>query len=54
MQEIKRASTVFMLRGERAGFDEIPTMRANTLGSEDAKEGIASFVERREPVFRGE
>ena len=37
-----------------AGFDEIPRMRAATLGSKDAKEGIASFIERRDPVFRGE
>lgn len=53
VQEIKRAAGVFVERGERAGFDEIGRMRAATLATEDAKEGMASFVQRRDPVFTG-
>lgn len=53
LQEIKRAAFVYLQQGEAAAFDEIPTMRERTLGSEDAKEGIASFVERREANFKG-
>ncbi|MEM7079724.1 MAG: crotonase/enoyl-CoA hydratase family protein [Pseudomonadota bacterium] len=52
-QEIKRAAFVYLQEGELAGFDEIPAMRERTLSSEDAQEGIASFVERRDPVFKG-
>ena len=44
VQEIKRAAFVYVQQGEQAAFDEIPRMRERTLGSEDAKEGIASFI----------
>ena len=53
VQEIKRAANVYLRQGEQAAYDEIPTMRSVTLGSEDAKEGIASFVERRKAEFKG-
>lgn len=53
MQEIKRAALVYLERGEKAAFDEISAMRERTLNSEDAREGIMSFLERREAVFRG-
>ena len=54
VQEIKRAAFVYLQEGERAAFDEIPSMRSRTLNSADAKEGIASFVERREAKFTGQ
>ncbi len=53
VREIKRAGLVYLERGEQAAFDEIPAMRERTLNSEDAREGIMSFLERREAVFRG-
>lgn len=53
VQEIKRGAFIYLTDGEQAAFDEIPTMRERTVGSEDAREGMASFMERRDPVFRG-
>ena len=53
VREIKRAASVFLDQGERAGFDEIPAMRQATANSEDFAEGIASFREKRSAVFKG-
>ncbi len=53
VQEIKRAALVYLKDGEDAAFAEIPRMRERTLGTEDAREGMMSFVERREAVFKG-
>jgi len=53
VREIKRAAAVFLERGERAAFDEIPEMRAKTANSEDFAEGIASFREKRTAQFTG-
>ena len=53
LKEIKRAALVYLEDGEEAAFKEIPTMRQTTLGSEDAKEGMKSFRERRKPTFIG-
>lgn len=53
-QEIKRAAFVYLQEGEAAAFDEIPTMRERTAGSDDAKEGMQSFIERRPAEFKGQ
>ncbi len=53
VQEIKRGAQLYLEQGEQAGFAEIATMRARTAGSEDFAEGIASFREKRDPVFTG-
>ena len=53
VQEIKRAARVYLERGERAAFDEVPAMRERTVNSDDAGEGMMSFIERRDAVFRG-
>ena len=53
LQEIKRASQVYLEFGETAAFAEIDNMRRVTLATEDAKEGMQSFIEKRDPVFKG-
>jgi enoyl-CoA hydratase/carnithine racemase len=53
VQEIKRGALVYLERGERAAFDEIATMRTRTANTRDFAEGIASFREKRPPVFEG-
>ena len=40
--------------GEAAAIDYIPKIKDRVFSSEDMKEGIQSFVERRSAVFRGE
>src|SRR5579872_1589489 len=43
----KIAGRKFIEAGEKAAIDFIPEIRAEVMDSEDAKEGIRSFVERR-------
>lgn len=53
VQEMKRASAIYVDRGEGASMAQIERLRIVTADSEDAKEGIQSFVERRDAVFKG-
>jgi len=53
LQEIKRAAKVYLQEGEEKAFAEIDRMRQVTLSSEDAKEGMQSFIEKRKPSFEG-
>ena len=53
VQEIKRASAIYLSDGEEAAFQEIANMRNKTANSEDFAEGIASFQEKRPAVFKG-
>ncbi|WP_332771163.1 crotonase/enoyl-CoA hydratase family protein [Phenylobacterium sp.] len=53
IQVTKEAGLKFIEAGERAAIDVIPAIRARVMDSQDAKEGIQSFVERRAAVFQG-
>ena len=53
IQVTKEAGLKFFEAGERAAIDVIPQIRDRVLDSDDAKEGIRSFVERRAAVFKG-
>jgi hypothetical protein len=49
----KEAGRQFIAAGEQAAIDVLPTVRARVMNTEDAREGIQSFIERRQAVFHG-
>ncbi len=53
IQVTKEAGRKFIEAGEQAAIDIVPTIRQRVMGTTDAAEGIASFVERRAAVFQG-
>ncbi len=53
IQVTKQGALKYLEAAERAGVDFIPSIRARVLSTEEAREGIRSFVERRPAVFQG-
>jgi enoyl-CoA hydratase/carnithine racemase len=53
VQVTKEAGRKFIDAGERAAIDVVPAIRQRVMGTQDAAEGIRSFVERRAAVFTG-
>src|SRR5690625_142812 len=53
LRATKRAALKYIEAGEDAAIECIPETRAEVFASEDFKEGIQSFVERREAQFKG-
>jgi enoyl-CoA hydratase len=53
IQVTKEAGRKFIEAGEQAAIDYVPKIRDRVLKSEDAAEGIRSFVERRAADFKG-
>ena len=53
IQVTKEAALKYIEGGERAAIDYIPKIKDRVMSSEDMKEGIQSFVERRAAVFKG-
>lgn len=49
----KEAAMTFIDAAEKAAIACIPDIRAKVFATEDFKEGVKSFVERREAVFQG-
>ncbi|CAG2161133.1 crotonase/enoyl-CoA hydratase family protein [Cupriavidus numazuensis] len=53
LRATKAAAITFIEHGEDAAIAAIPHIRQQVFASEDFKEGIQSFVERREARFQG-
>jgi len=53
IQVTKEAGRKFIEAGEQAAIAVVPTIRERVMGTEDAAEGIRSFVERRPASFQG-
>jgi len=53
VQVTKAAAYEFIASGEQAAIDFLPELRARVMDTDDAREGIQSFVERREARFSG-
>lgn len=53
IQTTKIAGRVYIEDGEQAACDYAVKIREKTLNTEDAMEGIMSFIERREANFKG-
>jgi enoyl-CoA hydratase len=49
----KEAALQFISAGEAAAIAAIPEIKKKVFDTEDFKEGIQSFIERREAVFQG-
>ena len=53
IQITKQAALKFIEAGENSAIEIIPKIRERVMNSEDMKEGIQSFIERRAAVFKG-
>jgi len=53
IQETKRSSMTFIEEGEAAAFAELNDVQARLARTEDAAEGVQSFIERRAGNFKG-
>jgi enoyl-CoA hydratase/carnithine racemase len=53
IQITKQAALTFIEAGEKSAIEFIPKIRERVMNSEDMKEGIQSFIERRAAVFKG-
>ena len=53
IQVTKEAALKYIEGGEKAAIGYIPKIKDRVLNSEDAREGIQSFIERRAAVFQG-
>jgi enoyl-CoA hydratase/carnithine racemase len=53
IQATKASSRLYSLQGQDAAVAEFRETQRRLANSEDAAESVASFIERRNPVFKG-
>jgi len=53
LRATKAAALAYLQQGERMAVDAIPSIEKAVFATEDFKEGIQSFVERRAARFQG-
>jgi enoyl-CoA hydratase/carnithine racemase len=53
IQATKQSSRLYAVEGEEACIAALASMQATLARTDDAKEGVASFIEKRPPVFSG-
>jgi len=53
LRATKKAALTYLEQGERAAVGAIPSIEKAVFGTEDFKEGVQSFVERRAARFQG-
>ena len=53
IQAMKEAGRQFIAAGEQAAINVLPAVRERVMNTADAREGIQSFIERRQAVFKG-
>jgi enoyl-CoA hydratase len=53
IQATKASARLYLEQGEKACIAQFGAVQQRLARSEDAEEGVRSFVERREPAFRG-
>jgi enoyl-CoA hydratase len=53
IQATKASARRYALMGEEAAAEQFQETQRRLASSEDAAEGVQSFIERRDPVFSG-
>ncbi len=53
IQETKRSAMTFIEQGEAAAFSQLDAVQAKLANTQDAAEGVKSFIERRDGNFEG-